>query len=246
MQKGIRVLIIDEYFQDWQSIFDSQFNTCFIVSSVVRSYVAALKKINTLDYDIAIIEPDFGGNNRGVELGRRIKNEFYRPYIFVATTNSEYVLYNAIEAKPSAFMSMPICTHALIITLQSVMEHYRYKQGYSNLDDRRAHFFVKSGDKYKKVDWEDVVYMRSEKNYTCIFNAVDQKEYLIRSTLIRTLHEIIPNNMLGDFVQINRAEAVKLDHIIEYSGDELKTMFNTMHVTEMYGRQLKAMILFLT
>ncbi len=107
------------------------------------------------------------------------------------------------------------------------------------------HCFIKVGDRYKKVDWRDVVYIRSENRYTCIFTSGEKKEYAIRSSLAKTMHDIIPGYLNGEFIQINRAEAVQVSYIIEFSGDEVKTQFKTFYMTKGYGRQLKAKVLFL-
>lgn len=96
------------------------------------------------------------------------------------------------------------------------------------------------------MDWNDVVYMRSEKGYTSLFNASDEKEYLIRGTLIKTLQDIVPSHMRTEFVQINRGEAVNLTHITEFSGDIVKTQFNSMYLSESYSKLLKGRVIFLT
>lgn len=101
------------------------------------------------------------------------------------------------------------------------------------------HFFIKLGEKYRRLNWSDVAYMRADGKYTCIFNTSDEREYPIRSTLTRTLNDIVPLPYRGEFVQINRAEAVHLAHITEFCGQEVKTRYNTMHLSDMYSKLLR-------
>lgn len=111
-----------------------------------------------------------------------------------------------------------------------------------NNNEELLYIFVRCGDVYKKVAWKDVVYLRSEQHYTCLYNACDKQEYLIRASLQRTMQTVMPASVRANFVQINRAEAVQLSYITEFSINEVKTICRTMALSEGFGRQLKARI----
>jgi DNA-binding LytR/AlgR family response regulator len=100
-------------------------------------------------------------------------------------------------------------------------------------------FFAKLGNKYKKINWCDVVYLRSEKNYTCIYHAPDKTEYFIRSTLPKTMSYIIPEFMRKNFFQVNRSEVVQISFISEFSGEEVKTVFGRFSISENRIKELK-------
>lgn len=111
-----------------------------------------------------------------------------------------------------------------------------------NNNEELLYIFVRCGDVYKKVAWKDVVYLRSEQHYTCLYNAGDKQEYLIRASLQKTMQGVMPASVRANFVQINRAEAVQLSYITEFSINEVKTICRTMVLSEGFGRQLRARI----
>ena len=101
------------------------------------------------------------------------------------------------------------------------------------------HFFVKQGDKYKKIFWKDVIALSSEKNYTGILNSVDGSTSYVRSTLPKTLRYLIPIGLQKDFVQINRSEVIHLHYIKELLKDEVRTAHKTFTVTESHLKELR-------
>lgn len=248
MYSEIKLLVIDANPQEICGAIARipDFECC--VTGVATTYYEAVMQLNSRNYDVVLLDVSFGGNGSSAELGKMINREFARPFVFMSAENdAQHAAYMAVDIYPSAYLSKPLNTIAVMVTLQNIMRSQVLLGGRNGLVavDQPAHCFVKIGDKYKKIDWKDIVYMRSENRYTCIFNAADKKEYPIRSTLIKTLQDIVPRHMHHEFLQINRAEAVQLSYITEFSGDEVKTLYNTMHLSEGFGKQLRSKVLFL-
>lgn len=132
-------------------------------------------------------------------------------------------------------------TNAVLYFAETLPDKLPGESVATNEDD--LYFFVRLGETYKRVAWKDVVYLRSEQHYTCLYNAADRKEYLIRASLSKTLHNIMPAAYRALFAQINRAEAVQLSYITEFCCTELQTAYGKMMLSEGYYRELKAKII---
>lgn len=244
--KEIRVLIIDEHPDVAYALRDGLTELGCMVCGVACNYMDALNLLQASNYDIVLLDMHLGGKDSGLLLGKLLCELYKKPYLFTTAKDDNDHLATAISVRPMGYLLKPISPISLVITINGILQHFEEATKVERTIERPDdNFFVKMGDKYKKLNWNDVVYMRSDQRYTCMFNSCDQKEYPIRSTLIKTLQNIVPQHKLADFVQINRAEAVQIAHIAEMSGDIIKTPYNTMYVTEGFGKLLKTKAKFL-
>lgn len=240
-KKAIRVLIVDAdstLMEPFAELLESY--GCSVIA-VAANYDEAMLLLNEFEIDIVLVDIDLKGRRSGLDLGRTIYNNFRKPFIFMAALNRLSAVPRAIDARPSGCLSKPLDAVSVVVSIHGALYYANAaKTTQSTLPGAGpAHFFLKTGDKFRKMFWSDIVYLRAEHRYTFIFNACDGSEYPIRSTLLKTIEDNLPRHLNTDFVQINRAEVVHLRHITEVSGDVIKTPFNTMHITETYSRSFK-------
>ena len=245
MQSKIKVLLIDDdptvvtYIQN-----TIQKQGC-TVTGTARNYDTAIMELNNFDCDVVLLDIGLKGRKTGLELGKVIYNNYRKPYIFLTSDQDNSILTQAIDAMPSGYVAKPFNPIALMVTLHAAMRYYSGLSMGGAEKEFKSSFFIKMGGRFKRMDWKEIVYLRSEKRHTYIFNAGDKREYPIRSTLIKTLKDIVPQQLHTEFIQINRAEAVQISHITELFGDEIKTHYNTMYVSDGYSKQLKSKATFL-
>ncbi|QKJ32766.1 response regulator transcription factor [Mucilaginibacter mali] len=242
MQHDISILIIEDDAMWSQSLKNNLVDFGFTVVGTPNTFQNAITALNSLNYDIALLDINLHTRNEGIELGKMLTNLYRKPFIFITGNFDKQTMDQAVEAKPSAYLTKPVNPVSLYVTIQSAINNFNNKTvaiaakpGETDSDS----FFVKLGDKYKKINWKDVVYLTSDKNYTVIFNAVDGTEYYIRSSMNRTLQYIVPKHLQGKFIQVNRAETVQLSFITELIADEVYTPYKTFTVSENYIRDLK-------
>ncbi len=241
MHQEIKVLIIEDEEIWMKSIATTLHDFGYTVSGIADNFEAAVELFNYADYDIALLDINLNSKNKGIELGRMMCTYYRKPFIFLTGSSDSHTLNDAINAGPSAYLTKPVHPAALIATLQSAINNFNNHTTYSEKEATTNNniFFVKQGNKYKKIDWTKIVYLRSDKNYTIIFNEIDKNEYLIRSTLSKILNFIIPPHLKSSFVQVNRAEAVHIAYVQELAGEEVRTSHKTLTVTEVYSSNLK-------
>ena len=239
LSEELSVLIIEDE-EIWSSsLADNLQEFGFLIAGIANNFELAISLLNTTYYDIVLLDININHKNSGIELGKMIYQLYKKPFIFITASQDSHTSTEAIAAHPSAYLIKPVNPVSLFVTIQSAIANYQNNVTAHTATDDYSSFFVKQGNKYKKIDWNDVVYLSSEKKYTGIFNALDASEYFIRSTLPKTLNYIIPKNLQKNFVQINRAEIVNIGFVQELIGDELKTKFKTLNVTESYFKELK-------
>ena len=214
----------------------------FQVAGIARSAEEALDAFGTVDYDLALVDIQLHGKNTGIELGKVLKTTYNKPFIFI-TASSDHVLAAAAQVGPSAYLTKPINPSTLFIAIQNAIQNHEAQiaaRTYTYMGEEATFFFVKQGNRYKRVDWKNVAYLSSGKNYVTIFNVADKAEYYIRSSLQKTLQHIVPPSLRSQFIQVNRSEVVQSSFIQEFTGEEVKTAYKALLVSEVYCKELKS------
>lgn len=247
MHENTRLLIIDPDPREVCNIISQTTDVDCFISGIATGLKEAKSLLNARQHDVVLLDASFVGGDVVFDLDTVLGIECSCPVILFAGADALKPISRSLAHVPSACITRPVSSTVFTTILQQVlkMRNRLREKEHQHTVSPALPCFVKIGDRYKKIDWRDIVYLRSESRYTCIFNAADKKEYLIRSTLIKTLEEIIPGYMNSLFLQVNRAEAVQLSHITEFSCDEVKTLYNTMHLSEGFGKQLRSKVLFL-
>jgi CheY-like chemotaxis protein len=213
----------------------------FSVAGTVNTVEDALIAFGTLEYDIILMDIHLNGKASGIELGKIVRKLYNKPFIFI-TASKDLNMKEAAEAQPSAYLPKPINPSSLFIAIQNAINNFSNNKtvgGVKEEDDSFSSFFIKQGNRYKKIDWKDVPYLSAGKNYVGVYNLADKTEYYIRSSLQKTLQHIIPAQFQKQFVQVNRSEVVQMSFILEVANDEVKTTFKNFQLSESFGKELK-------
>ncbi len=245
MSNETSVLIIEDE-EVWINILSaSLLDVGYTVSGTASTYSSALQLLATAEYDVVLLDINLDRKNSGIELGKIIHDKYKKPFIFITSNVGSDQVKEAIEARPSAYLTKPVHIASLVGTIQIALNNFtNHVVPHTSMvaEEEFPFLFVKNGSKYKKLLWKDIVYLRSDKNYTCIYNATDKVEYFIRSTLPKTLQYILPQRLHREFVQVNRAEAVQLCYVTEINNEEIKTPYRSIQITPGYTKELKKLI----
>jgi DNA-binding LytR/AlgR family response regulator len=242
MEEEIKILIIEDEPLWLESLAADLDNFGYTVAGTADTFDRAIALLNSTTFDMALLDINIKGRNSGIELGKIITAMYHKPFIFITATQESQIVKDAIEAKPSAYLLKPANPSSFLVAIQNAINNFS-----NNIEARQSKlppednsfFFVKQGDKYKKIFWQDVVYFRADRNYTFFFNALDKIEYPIRSSLTRTFNYILPPSVQNKFLQVNRSEYVQISFTQELSGDELKTADKTFTISETFEKGLK-------
>ena len=241
MENEISVIIVEDediWIQNLHLILkDFGYN----VAKTARTADEALAAFSSCDFDLALLDIHLDGKSTGIDLGKIVGTLYHKPFIFI-TSSSGHSIKEAALSHPSAYLPKPINPSSLFIAIQNAINNFSNRQP-ANFNkqgtDTLSSFFVKQGNRYKKIDWKDVVYLSAGKNYISVFNAADKNEYFIRSSLQKTMQYVIPRQFQQQFIQVNRSEVVQHSFIVELLNDEVKTDYKNFPVSEAYIKDLK-------
>jgi len=239
MEHTISILIVEDEEIWMYSLSKMLEDFGFAVAKIVSTVDDALSAFSNCEYDLILMDINLGGKNSGIELGRIVNKLYKKPFIYI-TASHGHEIRDAASANPSAYLPKPINSSSLYIAIQNAINNFSNYLPSSQYDDIGLDsFFVKHGNRYKKVSWKDVAYISAGKNYIGVFNTTDKTEYFIRSSLQKTMQHLIPKSLQKQFIQINRAEVVQFSFILEVMNDEVKTAYKSFPVSEGYGKDLR-------
>ncbi len=242
MHEEIRVIVVDDEDIWLRSIAAALNDFGYTVAGTADSFESAVGMLSSMEYDIALLDININGKNKGIELGKMLSGIYNKPFIFITGSTDTHTVNEAVEARPSAYLTKPVHPASLLATVLSAINNFNSRTEVSAntaTAENTAFFFVKQGNKYRKIHWTDVVYARAEQNYTVIYNDIDKTEYYIRSTLSKTLGAIIPAQLRSSFLQVNRGEAVQLKFVQEIATDEVRTRQGAFSITESFRQAVK-------
>ncbi len=238
----ISVLLVDDEALWLESLSEDLEGFGFAIAGTASTFDEALAVMSTVPFDIALVDINIQGQESGIELGKRLYTRYKKPYLFVTGNADRQVVERAIAAQPSGYLVKPSHPASLYASIHAAVQNFQagHSPATTDLDTTNtSFFFVRVGNKLQRISWKDVVYLRAERNYTEFFCAVHQSSYCIRSTLLRTLTCMVPIPMRGQFVQVNRSEAVNTAFATNLRKSELVTPFARLTVTDAYLKDLK-------
>lgn len=241
MEDGISVLIVEDeeiWIQNLKLLLD---DFGYSVAKTASSADEALFALNNCEYDVILMDINLNGKNTGIELGKIINKLYKKPFIFITANHDKHSLEEAASAYPSAYLTKPIDPSSLFIAIQNAINNFSNNTPASadNTEGSFSSFFIKQGNKYKKIDWRDVVYLSAGKNYISVFNSLDKTEYYLRSSLQKTMQQIIPAHLRRQFAQINRAEVVQIPFITEVMADSVSTLFKSFQLSDTFSKDVR-------
>ena len=190
----------------------------------VHSEEEALAAIDDFRPDLALV--DIRLNSHPEEL--KVSKSLYAhkiPFI-IMTQYKESDLYHEIASlNPLAYFSKPLDYVALKYTIDSYFqsdnsetrEHEEFRKEDDQFQNRKGDFlFIKKGNKYLKVRFDDMLYVQAEGNYVTIHT--HSSKFVVRGSLKRSLDVLDPSQ----FLQIHRNFAVNKHYVDMYDSESRK------------------------
>ncbi len=238
-EQPIQILIIEDDPISAESMVLTLEEFGFGIKGVAHSVETALVLLNRESFDIALVDIDLNGSRSGIEIGIMLHNLYHLPFIFITGISDNAIIAEAVKAKPAAYLQKPASPATLFACIQTAIQNFdtRKEATYKQHNDADF-FFIKTRNKLKRIEWKDVVVLRSADNYT-IITLVDKTEYYLRSSLAMTLKFQIPAQLQTNFIQANRGEAVQLSFVTEVIEEEIITSVKKITISPSYMKEVK-------
>ncbi|WP_034040652.1 LytR/AlgR family response regulator transcription factor [Wocania ichthyoenteri] len=214
----IKILVVEDEIIIADNICSTLKNIGYTVLEPAINYSEAIQIIETQKPDLAILDIQLSGKKTGLELAKKIKEEYNFPFIFL-TSNADVVTINeAKKLAPPAYLIKPFTKDELYASIEIVIHNYTENKDKANNEALiiKDSIFVKEKGALVKVILEDILYIKSSHIYIEIFLKSKQK-YIVRFSL----NEII-DKLPSSFIRIHRGFIINSMYLIQINNSSLK------------------------
>jgi len=161
------------------------------------------KQVDLLFTDIEM--PEFNG----IEL---VKSLNTKPLIIFTTAHPEYAV-QGYELDIVDYLLKPIAFDRFVKSVNKASELMNFKKGESHVKDELDYIFIKSEQKYIKVNFSDILYIEALADYVKVHTP---EKRIITLQTMKNLEDKLPSEQ---FVRVHRSYIIALDKINSISGN---------------------------
>lgn len=196
------------------------------------NYTEALETIEKHKPDLVILDIQLSGKKDGIDLAWKIKEDYNIPFIFLTSNADLLTIDRAKRVAPPAYLMKPFNEDELYSSIEIVLFNFAEKQKEDENLVINDSIFIKQQMLFKKVKFEDILFIKSDHVYVEIYTQ-NQNKYVVRGTLNSYL-EKLDNN----FVRIHRSYIANLSHLDMINQVTIKIGTTELPIGQRYRKTL--------
>tara|TARA_R110002050_G_scaffold41242_1_gene100091 strand:- start:93891 stop:94616 length:726 start_codon:yes stop_codon:yes gene_type:complete len=181
----VKVLIVeDEMIISHGIKLSLQSNDYDVIGQAVN-FTEAIGLLKSEKPDIAILDIKLSGNKSGIELAKEINKTYEIPFIFLTSNTDKLTVEEVKSVNPWAYLVKPFneveIATAIELALYNFSKKYETNFSQDNLLVKDC-LFIKSGNSFVRVDFKEIVYIKSAHVYIEIYEQSGRK-HIVRGSL---------------------------------------------------------------
>ncbi len=205
----VRILVVEDEIIIADNICEALEDLGYEVSEPAITYSEAIETIQEFQPDLAILDIQLSGKKDGIDIAQNIKANYNIPFIFLTSNSDSQTVGRAKEVSPSAYLVKPFSKDELYTSIEIALSNFNQnKEHLSTIKHNKQNaLFIKQKNLFIKVEFDDILYVKSDHVYVEIFTK-GGKTFLVRGSL----NEYITK--LGTyFIRVHRGYAVNIKHV---------------------------------
>jgi two-component system, LytTR family, response regulator LytT len=198
-----KILIVEDELIITETIIEILRNQGYEKTFIAESVKEAIVFIEKENPDLVFTDIALKGNRTGIDLGHLLFEKYKIPFIYITSHISSQIVEKAKKTFPNAFLSKPFKKEDLLIA----MEFAFHKSDSAEVENDSL--YVKDGYETVRIPYDEIIYLKAERNYTSIFPN-EGKVRLVRFSLTE-IHSQLPGET---FLRIHKSYVVNLKQII--------------------------------
>lgn len=200
----IKVLVVEDEIIIADNICDILVELGYEVTEPAINYTEAIAIIEDEKPDIAILDIQLSGRKSGIDVAKKIKEEYQFPYIFLTSNADKYTVEEAKEVTPQAFLVKPFSKDDLFSAIEIALSNAKQND---EVKTEKNNLFVKTKTGYTKIDIADIVYIKSLHVYLEVV-LKNHEKFLVRKSMDQMLSMLNKN-----FIRIHRSYIANFNFI---------------------------------
>ncbi len=211
----IKVLIIEDELIIAEDIRTMLLELQYEVTGIARDIKSAIDKLAVEVPDIALVDIKLRNGDNGIDLGKRIKDKFGIPIVFVTSHSDKTTLGNAKLINPDGYIVKPFEKADLFTSIEVAVFNYHSRSNAAASDllnepDNvvlKDSIFIRKDYMLVKIKFDDLKWIKAEDNYLELY-CVNNK-HQIRSTL-KDFIEKLPSSI---FLQVHKSFCINIKYL---------------------------------
>lgn len=243
---SIKILIVEDELiiaEDMRELLEEMGYRVPFMAMNVKEAVEAIEKHAP---DLVMIDIMMGGRPAGIELARYIRNSHDLPFVFCTSHADKATVEEAKATRPNGYLVKPFNAEELYTSIEVALVNYSSSLRLADADDgsvsekEKKHgdllvkdgIFVKNGQMYVKVGFQQMLWLEPEGNYTNIVTG--GARYVVRSSLKDFLDKLPDSS----FFRIHRSYVINLAHVQAIDLHQVKIADQFLPLGKVYRDEL--------
>lgn len=175
-----------------------------------NSYSSAVQMLADESPDLVIIDIQLAGKKDGIDLAHFIRENYEMPFIFLTSNSDKLTVERAKRVNPPSYLIKPFILDELFVAIELALWNYS-KENKTTVNSSdiviKDALFVKKNQYYIRLNFSEIVYLKSDHVYIEVVMESGQK-HLLRANLTQIMDKLSNN-----FFRIHRSYIVNLDYL---------------------------------
>lgn len=202
-----KILIVDDEVLIAEDLKDILESFGYKEIYLAHSKNEAIKQLEKLNPDIALLDIRMENELDGLELGEYINANHRIPFIYITAHSDIAMIKNIVKTKPAGYITKPFKKSDLFASLNLVAGNLEKTKNNSLL--------IKDGYKTLIIPFDDIFYIEGEGNYINIF--CQSRKAVSRQSLDSIMEQLDPET----FYRIHRSYIINMFKTAAYSKKEV-------------------------
>ena len=170
------------------------------------NYIDAISLLIRHRPDLIILDIRLNDAKDGIDLAKRINDEFGIPFVFLTANADRATIDRAKLTEPAAYLIKPFTKNDLYASIEVAAMRYGFHGHKANKEKTT---FIKDGSTLRKIALNDIVHLDADHVYVNVHTL--HRKFLIRSSMQGMLDQLNDDR----FYQTHRSHAINLHYIDE-------------------------------
>lgn len=216
--KRVKIYILEDEIITQELIKQTLENLQFKVCGMATNAEIALKEIELLKPDIAILDIRVEGVQTGIWLG----NQLSIPFIYLTAFNDIETIKKAITSKPAGYLIKPFNNNDLFIAVELALSKIK----------KTAQIIIKDKGRNIVVLEEHILFAKKEDQYLTLY--FKDSEKLIRSSIKDFLGQLNSTS----FLQVHRSYVINKNYITAFNNKEITINDSSIPISKSFAKEV--------
>jgi len=225
----IKVLVVEDEIIIADHLCDTLEELGYEALEPAINYSEALEQIEIEKPDIAILDIELGGRKTGIDLAEKINYNFHFPFIFLTSNTDSLTLEKAKKVNPPAYLVKPFTKDSIYTAIEIALSNSEKETSEIKANPiLRDALFIKENGIYNKINFSDILFLKSDHVYTEI------KLFSGELKVIRISLNNMMQQLSEKFIRVHRSYIINYDYLTQIDSSTIKVLDEIIPIGSKY------------